>query len=206
MTQSKAGLPAWSKALMTMVCLALTSTFVLGILAILQMKKLGSEWIDPVFISRVAGRIADLPQPLPNGYHYLIGVSLPTSSALTDVNVVTIQHEPDKQLLTLISCGAGDQNESLNRGYRMGLNMLTTNAAFTKQDERGSTKIGDLEMPYILGDTEDLFHRKAKGMVGCLQPPVKGGKKNILIYGLQTSNVPYNQQITIDLLNSIKSF
>jgi hypothetical protein len=88
----------------------------------------------------------------------------------------------------------------------MGLTMLTTNATFTELIKTDTMKVGQYQIPYMLGQVQDVTGKQGQGLVGALRVPPNRPIKNILIYSLQTSNVPYNQQITMDLLNSIKSF
>jgi hypothetical protein len=166
---------------------------------------LAGEMLDSAAIERAAHDIGSFPAPLPTGYRYLIGLGLAPG-----LDMVTVEHAPEKQLISFICIdGASDVdvNHVLSQGYALGLNMLTTTAVFTSETQQGTAKVANQEMPYIIGNTVDFASKhKGQGMVGAVQIPVKERKKNILIYALQTTEVPYNQQITMDLLNSIKSF
>jgi hypothetical protein len=201
----KRRLPLWSKVLITAVVIGLSAAFALGVSAIVTVQKLGKEWKDPVAIARVAHRIADLPEPLPAGYNYIIGIH----NDFAALDIVSIEHSPDKQLLTFQyqeDLHQPNGKELLDRAYSTGLMMSPTRAQFTDVLKNGKTTIGSSEMQYLLGHTTDIIGSKGEGLVGLIVAPVAKGKKNILIYAFPTSDVPYNQQITMDLLNSIKGF
>ncbi|HEY9778289.1 MAG TPA: hypothetical protein V6C81_31290 [Planktothrix sp.] len=204
-------LPLWSRALITLVVLVFAALFAGGISTIYGIDRLGKLMNDPAYVAGAAHDIAQFPAPLPHGYHYLVGLSLPALGA-EGIAAVTVEHDPDKQLTTFI-CVGSDASESedvqdlLERGYSVGPFMLNTCAKFVTLKQKSKMTVAGHEMSYIIGDTVNkLTDEKGQGMVGCMQIPQKGGRKNILIYALQNSNVTYNQQITLNLLNSIKSF
>jgi hypothetical protein len=195
-------LPTWSKLLIGVVVLALAGTFALGLAVIFEVKKMGVKMKDPKAIAAAAKKIGAFPEPLPSGFQYKIGIDLdPLESAM-----VAVEHEPDKQLLIFSRIpGNIDGKELLDYGYQAGPNMVVVTAKFIDLEKRGSLKIGSYEIPYMIGHVEDMTRERGEGFVGALQVG-KNPTKNILIYAFQTGKVPYNQQITMDLLNSIKSF
>jgi len=200
----KPGLPLWSKALMVLAALGLIAVFVGGLMGIMGIKELGRQWLNPAAIAHAARDVGEFPTPLPSGYRYLMGLSLAPG-----LDIVTIEHAPEKQLITFVAVDGtndADVKNVLEHGYSIGLVMLTTTAQFTGVKQQGTTTVAKHQMPYIIGTTVDVSKREAEGMVGAVQIPVKEHRKNILIYALETTDVPYNQQITMDLLNSIKSF
>lgn len=204
-TVKQRGWPWWAKTLISLVVIAITGAFALGLTVIFGMKRLGNDMVNPVLVEKAAHEIADFPEPLPDGYQYLLGLNLPE----VGLSTVTIEHQPDKQLLTFsLKRGEmkGDLNDLLDFANQLGLNMLITTAKITDVTERGKVKVGEYEIPFIRGKTIDVNQQPGEGFVGALQTPVKQPKKNILIYALQSGKVPYNQQITMNLLNSIKRF
>jgi hypothetical protein len=198
------GLPLWSKALIALVVLGLAAGYGFGLVAIKGTKELATQMLDPAAIARAAHDIGDFPVPLPPGYHYVIGLSMP------GLDMVTIEHAPEQQLISLFGFDREpdfDVKHVLRYGYSQGLIMLKTTAVFTSESATKTATVANHEMPYIIGNTVEFpTKHKGQGMVGAIQIPVKERRKNILIYALQTTDVPYNQQITMDLLNSIKSF
>jgi len=203
--EQKQKLPLWSKFLVASVVFTLISVFAGGFSLIYGVKRLGESMKDPEEIEATARDIAAFPDPLPAGYNYSVCLHLvPIGLA-----IVTIEHEPDKQLITFSSIEGtlrGIDQDPLEYGYSSGLNMLTTAAKFTDVIKKGKMLVSSVEMPYILGHTLDVSQKAGEGMIGCMQLPPKQPKKNIFIYALQTTNVPYNQQVTTDLLDSIKGF
>jgi len=201
----KHGLPFWSKALIAVVVVGLVAAYAAGLVSIMGTKEIAKEMLDPAAVARAAHDIGDFPVPLPSGYRYLIGLGLAPG-----LDMVTVEHSPEKQLISFIGIDGTndvDVKHVLRQGYALGLNMLTTTAVFTSETEHGTATVANHEMPYIIGNTVDFTSKhKGRGMVGAMQIPVKERRKNILIYALQTTEVPYNQQMTMDLLNSIKSF
>jgi hypothetical protein len=197
-------LPFWSKALIALVVLGLAAVYGLGLVSISGTKELAIQMLDPAAITRAAHDIGDFPVPLPPGYRYIIGLGMP------GLDMVTIEHAPERQLISFFGFEREpdfDVKHVLRYGYSQGLIMLKTTAVFTSESEHATATVANHEMPYIIGNTMEFPDKhKGRGMVGAIQIPVKEHRKNILIYSLQTSDVPYNQQITMDLLNSIKSF
>ena len=198
-------MPLWSKILIGLMIGCSALVFALGLTTIFGVKRVGTDMVDQKKVATAAATIAGFPDPLPNGFHYVVGLHLDGMG----ISIVTIAHEPDKQLFTFNGLDGTIKNEEkdlLDYGYSAGLNMLSTTAKFTDIIKKDSVAVATASMPYILGHTVDISGKAGVGMVGCIRVPADHPKKNILIYSLQTTDVPYNQQITMELLNSIKSF
>jgi hypothetical protein len=198
-------MPVWSKILIGLMIGSAALVFALGLTTIFGVKRLGNDMVDQKKIAAAAATIASFPDPLPAGFHYLVGLHLDGMG----VSLVTIAHEPDKQLFTFSGLEGtikSEEKDLLEYGYSAGLNMLSTTAKFTDIIKKDSVAVANSSMPYIIGHTVDISGKAGAGMVGCIRVPADHPKKNILIYSLQTTDVPYNQQITMKLLNSIKSF
>lgn len=204
-TKTIVKLPWWAKLAIGLAIAAITSSYIWGIALIAAFQKVARQFQDPVQIAHAAHRIADLPDPLPAGYRYLAGIELPAFA----LDIVTIEHEPDKQLITLLCVSAPDNasaKQVVDENVKNGMNMLVTSARMQEAQPHAALQVAGKEVDYVIGKTQDINGRKAQGLIGCVQLKIANGRKNILIYALQTTNTPYNQQITVDLLNSIKSF
>jgi hypothetical protein len=201
-------MPIWSRMVILLALAGLASLFASGISTIFAIQDVAKHAQDPVQMAKAAHDIASFPEPLPDGFNYVTGIDLPSFG----LDMVTIQHEPDKQMFSFFSAHGlqddADAKTMLDYGYSNGLWLGVTYGRFTGIPQKnGTIEVAGQEMPYAIGDAVDTFTgKKGQGMVGCVQIPVKDTRKNIFIYALQTGEVPYNQQITLDLLNSIKSF
>lgn len=211
---------------MTLVVLAMGATFASAVSVFMFCKSLAKQSVEPEVIRRTAQQIAQLPDPLPPGYKYQL--CIPFAPFITSVSIM---HEDDKQLITLFSALAGseqDPKEMASRAFDMGINPLASISGdeptpvlrFQEVKSKGEETIAGQKMPYIVGEIagpsgtpqddsgqakkEKADKKERQGMVGCIC--VKEAKKIILIYALQTSDSPYNQQVTMDLLKTIKGF
>ncbi|MGH9549647.1 MAG: hypothetical protein ACRD3W_09735, partial [Terriglobales bacterium] len=177
----KLNLPWWAKTVIAAEFLAIVSYYCLGVAAIVACKEIGLKWLDPKEMPRVAHEIGELPEPLPDGYHYVVSMSVPA----VGLYMVTMEHLPDKQLIALRSNPTLDVDttkEELDKAVADGLATLNYGAKMTKVEERATAQIGSQKMDYVIGETLDFTGRIGKGMLGCIQVPGKNGRKNILIY------------------------
>lgn len=192
-------LPNWARLIVSLVVLALTACILIVCSLPAVIQKVSKEAIDPKLMPLVAAEIGLFPEPLPAGYKYEFACRLPLPN-------VQIRHEPDKQLIQ-IDCqpdvAEEDPQMVLNRAIDFGDQFMSVNKLHSVKT-RASATIAGCEMPYIVGEFVDDKSKNVEGMIACLC--VKEKRKTILIYARQPLGSPYNLQVTMDLLKSIKSF
>jgi hypothetical protein len=155
----------------------------------------------PEKMKRTAALIAGFSEPLPEGYKYLMAANFQIMQFLV------IEHEPTHQQIAFYGI-SGVTNEQdaknlLDRAYDMGINTVYTVAKFHDLKTHGSAKIDGQQMNYLIGEfTDPVSDRKADGFVGCIS--LNKAAKNILIYSYPDRDHAYNQQVTMNLLNSLK--
>lgn len=166
-------------------------------------RQLAVDAYEPDKILITAQRIAQFPQPLPDGYKFLIAADFKVMQFLV------LEHEPSHQQLTFYGLPFAFSEENsknlLDRAYDMGINAAYTVAKFHDLKSRGQEKVSGETMNYMLGTfTNPANERDAEGFVGCIG--LNKAAKNILIYSYPDADHAYNQQVTMNLLNSLKGF
>lgn len=203
----KRALPLWANLVIAFTLVFLFAAYSAGIWGIFAIRQAHYDSLNLDKIKRVAAGIGEFPDPLPEGFRYVNGLHI---SFFKEIEALTLEHQPDKQQISIfatIENTALDPKKLLDGALdESPFRALADQPKFQEVKERGETQIASVPMPYIVGETVGNSGRRAMGMVGCLQPKVKDGVKRILIYALQTSDVPYNQDTTLKLLNSIKGF
>lgn len=198
---TKKKLPTWAKLVIGLVLAAMISSslFIFGMALFFQ--KVVKDAQDPNSLVTCAKDIANIEMPLPKGYKFSMGFGL------LGINTVTIDHQPDGQMIILISYpsrGDEDAQVLVDKLYDSGLNTPQATARFQEVKEKSETTVGGEKMPYIVGVMEDKSGTKFEGLVGCITS--KKGQKSILIYGMQPPGAPYNKDVTMDFLKTIKGF
>lgn len=202
--QKKSGLPTWAKILIGIV----VGGIVIGAIAIGGLVwfvgKTVKEASDPVAVARTAKTIADFADPLPAGFKYVLALPL------AGINFVTIEHESDKQVVTIVSYPkqeTSDAQQLVDRFYQAGIQSGAEKTAGGKLEDvkvRGTETVGGEPMPYLIGTLADKGGAKFEGFVGCVLP--KGKTKTVIVYGMQPAGTGYNVESTKELLRSIKGF
>jgi hypothetical protein len=215
--------PFWATLVIVLVVGAYAAVYVSGVLVIRASQRLARDLVDPQNIAMVASAIGEMPEKLPEGFTYRVGLSvndealkkwfgLPSSPdkikdlAKMSLNFLAIEHAPDGQQI-LIICSPPedppkDAKEVLQAAYDSGINTGTTMARFQTVAQRGETQIAGLPMTYIIGETEDTNHKKRQGMVGCIV--LKDKHRNMLVSGIQPEGQNYNLNETLELLRCIQ--
>jgi hypothetical protein len=197
--EGKGGLPTWAKVLIGLVIVVILGVGGLVVGGIVFFQNASKQWTDPVAIAKVSQSIADFPEPLPEGYKYLMGMDL------AGIKTVTVEHADDKQTIIIMSFPKKDKTDAqtmVNELFEKGVKTQQTQAKFEDVKSKGTETVAGLSMPYIIGTMTDNTGNKAEGMVGCIVSETKS--ETIFIYGMQPQGAPYNLQATLQLLKSIK--
>jgi hypothetical protein len=216
--------PIWATLVIAFVVVSFASVYVAGILTIKATQRIAKELVDPSNIAVVANAMGGMPEKLPEGFSYRVGLSvndeafkkwfgLPSSSAKiaalakTSLNFLAIEHSPDGQQVVIVSSPQEepkDSKEILEAAYELGINTGTTTAHFKSIKDRGQAEVAGMPMPYLLGDTEDTNQKLMQGMIGCIS--IKDKHRSLLVYGIQPEGETYNLAETLDLLHCIQGF
>jgi len=202
-SSARTGLPFWAKLLICLVVLFMGAAISGSFVGLMYIQRLSREANDPAAILRNAAKIAQFPQPLPEGYRFVLGLHL------FYIVLVVIDHKSDHQqmfIYCLRDAAGADQDAKnlLDRAYDVGLNTNSTTTKFKELKSTGTAEVGGLVMPYRIGTYQDTSGKAAEGMVGCIcvNKPIK----NILIYSYPAPGNAYNHDVTMNLLKSIKGF
>jgi len=216
--------PAWATLVIAFVIAGYLGVYVAGILTIQAAQRLARELFDPKNIAMVANAIGGMPEKLPAGFSYRVGLSvneetlkkwfgLPASDekikslAVMGRNFLTIEHEPDGQQIVIVSSPQEepvDSKEILEKAYEIGINTGKTAAHFRSILQRGETEVAGLPMPYVVGEIEDTNQNIMHGMMGGIN--LKDKHRAVLVYGVQPEGDSYNMTETQDLLRCIRGF
>jgi hypothetical protein len=198
-------LPSWAAALIVFVLALYLILYLGGIGLILFTKQMTVRSLDPLQIAKVAKEVANFPEPLPSGFVFVFGIKV------GPVNIITIEHKPDKQEITLAAeqrSSEGEAKDLLKQAYDMGINLpaagLPSSAHFKAPRVRGEAEIAGEKMPYLIGELEDGSGQRKEGFVGSIL--AKSTKKSILIFGIQPSGGPYDIEETLSLLKAVHGF
>lgn len=197
-------LPAWSKALVVIVLAVFAGTMTLFTKSVFELRTLSQLVRDPAYVRKCVDKIADLPNPLPEGYKAELGIDF----ELLRLSIVSIRHVPGEQQLVLFSVvteqpANADSKVLLERFYDYGINTPSVSARFTDLKSKGEIQVAGETMPYMLGQLSDS-RRKFEGMIACLY--LKQKKKTFLAYALEPSGKPLDPEILTRLLKNIKKF
>lgn len=202
-TTSKKRLPLWANLLICVVVTVIVGVTYSAFEFFMLVRQISIDATIPEKMAANARQIANFPEPLPAGYHYLMAADL------IYMTLLVVEHDPDKQQIAFY-CLKGmlpqeqDAKSLLDRAYDVGINTVYTSAKFHELKGHGTEKIAAQQMPYLIGQFTDQTERKADGFVGCIC--LNKAAKNILIYSYPDRHNAYNQQVTMDLLRSIKGF
>ncbi len=158
----------------------------------------------PEKMQATAQEIAQFPQPLPEGYKFLMAANFEI------MQCAVIEHEPSHQQMAFytvlpMAVTAEDSKNMLERAYDAGINSTYIAAKFHGLKSHGTVTVLGQQMNYLLGEfTDQLTGRKGDGFVGMIS--INKPAKNILIYSYPDRDHAYNQQVTMNLLNSLKGF
>ncbi len=211
---NKTNLPTWAVTLMALVVFIYLGVFIGGVRIAFVAKNILEQAIDPKKVKQVAHDIAKFAEPLPTGFQYGLGLDLGA------LKMLTIEHNPDKQQILLLSQTDGEDADSgtasvaqavLKRIYDGGINIPTAgptiSAHFLSQKAHGEVQIADDKMCYIVGELADTENKRLEGLVGCiLLRTAKKTNRTISVYAIQPDGQPYSLDETLRLLNSISGF
>jgi hypothetical protein len=201
--KKKSGLPLWASLLICLVVLTIGTVSTTVFSWLMFARQIVVDANVPEKMQATAKQIAQFPQPLPDGYKYMMAANFEIMQCLV------IEHEPTHQQIAFYTLpgqmSEQDSKNFLDRAYDAGINTTYLAAKFHGLKSRGTVVVLGQQMNYLMGEFTDLAtNRKADGMVGTIS--VKKAAKNILIYSYPDRDHAYNQQVTLNLLNSLKGF
>jgi hypothetical protein len=200
-TSAKIGLPVWARILICLVVSVMVFAIGGSFVGLMSIQRLSREAKNPAAVLKNAQKIAQFPQPLPEGYGFVTGVKL------FYVVIVVIEHKSDHQQIVFYCLPPSkeiDAKNLLDQAYDLGLNPYSVNGKFQELKSSGTAEIAFVPMPFRIGTYQDTNGKPAEGMVGCIC--VNNPAKNILIYSYPAPGNAYNHDVTMNLLKSIKGF
>lgn len=192
-------LPAWSRALIVFVVLGMIAVFSAVIIGTAILKQQFDLSANPKAISRLARSMILLPDPLPKGYSYFLGMDLFL------LKTVTIDYENGslRQRLVFFSCPTNektDAKEMLQQTFEQGIGTITGDAAskFTDVLTEGAWMIRDSEIVYRIGKLDG--ENAGTGLVACLVD--ENQKRALIIYGIQPNSETFDIKPCTNLLEN----
>ena len=201
--KKKQRLPIWASLLICFVVLTIATVSTSVFSWLMLARRIVVEANVPEKMQQTSMKIAQFPQPLPAGFKYLMAADFGIMQTLV------VEDEPSHQQIAFYSLpgpmGEKDSKNFLDRAYDAGINTTYINAKFHDLKSHGDIKVAGQQMNYLLGEFTDIgTNRKADGLVGSIG--LNNAAKNILIYSYPDRDHAYNQQVTMNLLNSLKGF
>ena len=196
-------LPMWATLLICFVVLTICTVGTSAVSFFMFARRIAIDATIPERMQHTALAIAQFPVPLPAAYKYLMAADFQI------MRFLVIEHEPTHQQIAFYGLSGlaseKDAKNLLDRAYDVGINTVYSVAKFHDLKTRGTEKVAGQEMSYLIGEfTDTASERKADGLVGCIS--LNKAAKNILIYSYPDRVHAYNQQVTMDLLKTIKGF
>ncbi len=197
-TLTTKSLPAWSKALIAFVALGMMAVLACVIIGTAVLKQQFDLSSNPKAISQLARSMVLLPEPLPKGYSYFLGMDLFL------LKTVTIDYEDGKlkQRLVFFSCPTGektDAKEMLQQTFEQGIGTITGDAGskFTEVLSEGAWLIRDTQIQYRIGKLDE---NAGTGLVACVVDERQ--KRALIIYGIQPHSETFDIHPCTNLLES----
>lgn len=198
-------LPGWSRVLIATVVVLFLGSISSIIYGASEFQKAFQQSDDPVYISKVAKRIAAFPEKLPSDYKYVFGADLNLFWSV-NMRLVAIDYKEGVQQLIFIGFNQKSKpQEMLGEAYRIGINTHGFSGRFTKSVSQGSWTIQGTRMPYVIGKVKGSDGNMHIGLVSCMSVPKKN--KTVLFYALQPNEKEkFDINVCIELLKVIASF
>src|SRR3990167_702070 len=150
--ERKCQFPTWAKVLIGLVIFGIVLVIAFGVGAFFFVQNIVKQAQDPAMVSRTAHAIADIAEPLPKGYKYAFAFGM------VGVNTLVVQHEPDQQMLILISKPKKedvDADKLVDVLFEAGIKTPGQPGLDGSKGEQvklhGTETIGGESMPYIIG-------------------------------------------------------
>lgn len=202
-TIARQRLPVWAVLLIVFVVLTIGSVSATAFSWLMLARQIVIDVNVPEKMQATAQKIAQFPQPLPEGYKYLMAANFEIMQCMV------IEHQPSGQQIAFYSLpGPTNDKDSkifLDKAYEAGINTTYMAAKFNEVKSNGTIPLLGQQMNYLMGEFTDLSsNRKGDGFVATIG--LNKAAKNILIYSYPDRDHAYNQQVTMNLLNSLKGF
>lgn len=180
-------LPGWSKALITFVALGMVATLSSVIILTSVIKHQYDISANPKAISRLARTMILLPDPLPEGYTYVLGIDLGL------FQTVSIDYK-NEQRLVFLACPTTDKKdakEMLTQTFEQG---MITGEKFSDVLAEGTWVIHDTKIPYRVGRLEG---KGGTGLVACVVDDLR--KRALVLYSVQPKGEKFDTKICTTL-------
>jgi len=202
MSAIKAGarLPIWSKIIVFLTMSGILGSIATVAYASLEVKRIAELAANPKYVATLTRKIVDLPEPLPEGFEYQIGMDM---SFLRLVSL--INREAMQQYAFYDFPGSTNQKASkfTQDAYAYGMNTPSVVGKFTALIKEGRLELLGKEMPYMLGKIKTQEGLERQGLVAsCVNE--KGHA--FLFYAVQVNSEKFDMAPSIELVKSIKSF
>lgn len=193
-------LPVWARALIVFVAFGMLAALSAVVIGTALLKQQVDHSSNPQSISRLARTIILLPDPLPKGYTYFLGMDL----FLLKTVIVDYEKGDLKQRLVFFSCPTNDKTtakEMLAQTFEQGLGTITGEAGqkFSEVLSEGAWVIRDTEIQYRIGKLEG--DAGGTGMVACLVDD--NLRKALIIYGIQPKGDSFDTKPCTTLLENV---
>ncbi len=195
-----ARLPAWSK-----IIVFLTLSGILGSIAAityvsLEMKRMAELAPNPKYVAALAKKIVELPEPLPEGFEYQVGMDM------NFLRLVSLINRKAMQQYTIYDF-PGTTNQKARKftedAYAYGMNTPSVVGKFTELIKDGSWQLLGREMPYMLGKIKTPEGHERQGLVAC---SINAKGHAFLFYAVQVNDQKFDMAPSMELIKSIKSF
>ena len=206
--RKKKALPVWSKVVIVLVITLFAGSIYGVIQGTLVFYETFRNVEDPIHIKKVAASIAEFPDPLPEGYSYVLGVSLDVLG--DEFKALGIDFKKGKQTIVLY-CLSVDKGvtaaEMLKRFYKVKLvNTISFVGSFVESTGQGSWTLPNGQMPYVVGkvkrSSDESMHT---GLIACMVLP--DSKRAILMYVVEPgAKEKFDMDVTMKLLTHIGRF
>jgi hypothetical protein len=175
-----------------------------------MIQQMAKDSVNPERQRQIADKLAQFPQPLPDGFSIDKAVEITLPLMLPSAKeILVVKHVPDNLSIQLFgdpqadSVDAADAHIFLDRAIEVSSTGFPA-AKIQAVKSKGQTTIAGQEMAYIVGEFKDPQERKIEGMIGCIC--IKDKHKTILIYAVEPPGTSFNLETVMSLLKSVKSF
>ncbi len=195
-----ARLPVWSKIIVFLTISGILGSIATIVYGSLEIKRIAELAGNPKYVASLGNKIVDLPDPLPKGFEYQVGMDM------SFLRLVSLINRDAMQQYTFYDF-PGSTNQKAKKftedAYAYGMNTPSVVGKFTSLIKEGSWQLLGKEMPYMLGKVKTPEGQERQGLVAsCVNE--KG--RAFLFYAVQVDNQKFDMAPSMELIKSIKSF
>lgn len=195
-----ARLPVWSKIIVFLTLSGILGSIATIIYCSIEIKKMTELATNTAYVSSLGKKIVQLPDPLPQGFEYHVGVDMRFLRLFSLINRGAMQQYAFYDF-------PGSTNQKAKKftedAYAYGMNTPSVVGKFTALIKEGSWQLLDHEMPYMLGKIKTPEGQERQGLVAsCVNEKGHG----FWFYAVQVDNQKFDMAPSMELIKSIKSF